>query len=173
MARKTWIVAGLVLLLAFAGVLGAGAQQQKFGLIFTLWDFDTSLSDGLSAGAGLKYWLGEKMALRGLVALDHTSNSATDASQTDIGLSAALEYHFATGRISPYLGGLFGVALRFGDIRSEALMLAGLFGAEVRVMDGVGLYAEYNLQLIMDDPTFDFDLVAGNGAAIGVVVYLP
>ncbi len=73
MVRKSWIVIGLVLLLAFGVALSAGAQGKggKLGIVFNLWDLlspeGVASSDGLSAGVGMKYWLGDKMALRGLV----------------------------------------------------------------------------------------------------------
>ncbi len=177
MVRKTWIVAGLVILLAFGTALGAGAQQQKLGIVFNLWDLfagtsSTASSDGLSAGAGMKYWLGEKMALRALLDFERYRDSAADTTQMFFGLSGAFEYHLKTGRVSPYVGGLVGLRIEGGDASNLGLLLAGLFGVEVRVMDALGLFAEYSLSAFIDEPDTNIVLGAGNNAAIGVVVYL-
>jgi hypothetical protein len=40
-------------------------------------------------------------------------------------------------------------------------------------MDALGLFAEYNLSLFIDEPDTNIVLGAGNNAAIGVIVYLP
>jgi hypothetical protein len=185
MVRKRRIAIGLVLLLAFGVALAAGAQSkaggkkmdlggQKLGIIFNLWDFaDVAFSDGLSAGLGLKYWLGEKSALRALLDFEHSSNSAADTSDTFFGLSGAFEYHFKAGKVSPYTGGLVGLRIQTGDTNDLGLILAGLLGVEVRVLDSLGLFAEYNLRLYMNDPVFEFELLAGNGGCFGVVIYLP
>jgi hypothetical protein len=175
MNRKRWIGFALVLLLAFGVTLSAGAQAQKWGLVFNLWDVATesvASSDGISAGLGVKYWIAEKMALRGLLDFEHASNSAADTSSTYFGLSAAFEYHFKTGKVSPYAGGLVGVGILTGDTNDLALTLGGLLGVELRVMDALGLFAEYALSMYVNEPDFQLELGAGNNASIGVVVYL-
>jgi hypothetical protein len=176
MVRKTWIAAGLVLLLAFGTVLSVGAQQQKLGLIFNLWDLlaleGVASSDGLSAGVGMKYWLGDKMAIRGLLDFERRRDSAADTTESFFGVSGAFEYHFTTGRVSPYTGGLVGLRIEGGDASNLGLLLSGLFGVEVRVMDALGLFGEYSLSLFIDEPDTNIVLGAGNNAAIGVVVYL-
>jgi hypothetical protein len=53
------------------------------------------------------------------------------------------------------------------------LLLGGLFGVEMRVMDSLGLFAEYSLSLFTNDTFTNIALGAGNNAAIGIVVYLP
>jgi len=174
MVRKTWMVVGLVLLLAFGVALAAGAQTQKLGLVFNLWDFgDVSSADGLSTGLGVKYWLGDKMAIRGLLDFLYDRNSTADSTDTYFGVSAAFEYHLVSGRVSPYAGGQVSVGIQGGDTSNLALLLAGLFGAELRVMDVLGLFAEYQLGVFIDEPVTRIFLGAGNNAAFGVVVYLP
>lgn len=174
MLRKCLIVTGLVLLLAFGVTLSAGAQQQKLGLVFNLWDIgDVSSADGLSTGLGVKYWLGDKMAIRGLLDFLYDRNSAADTTDTFFGVSGALEYHLVSGRVSPYVGGLVSVRIQGGDTSNLGLLLAGLFGAELRVMDVLGLFAEYQLGVFVDEPVTRIFVGAGNNAAFGVVVYLP
>ena len=189
MVRKRWIVIGLVLLLAFGVALAAGAQAkaggkkldlggQKLGIIFNIWDLQlgtssVSSNDGLSPGLGMKYWIGQKAAIRALLDFEHYRDSTADTTDTYFGLSGAFEYHFTTGKVSPYTGGLVGLRIRGGDVSDLGLLLAGLFGVEVRVMDALGLFAEYSLSLNMNEPNTNIVLGAGNNAAIGVVVYLP
>ena len=48
-----------------------------------------------------------------------------------------------------------------------------LLGAELALVDYLSLYAEYNLLLSIDEPLFMIDLGIGNGAQVGLVVYLP
>jgi hypothetical protein len=181
MARKSWMVAGLALLL-LGVALAAGAQAkkglggEKLGIIFNIWDLagSDSSSDGLSAGLGMKYWIGQKTAIRGLLDFERYRDSGADTTDFFFGLSGAFEYHFVTGNISPYTGGLVGLRIQGGDASDLGLLLAGLLGVEVRVMSAVSLFAEYSLSLFINDPTnFDLVLGAGNNAAIGVVVYLP
>jgi hypothetical protein len=186
MNRKTWIVVGLVALLALGVTLSAGAQGkkmdlggQRLGFIFNIWDFgDVAAKDGdstrdLNAGIGLKYWIGNKSAVRALLDFDHYRDSTLDITRTFFGLSGAFEYHFKTGKVSPYTGGLAGVRIQTGDTSDLELALGGLLGVEVRFMDVLGLFGEYTLQFRINDPETWFDLGAGNGGSIGVVVYLP
>ncbi len=174
MNRKTWFVLGLAVVLAFGVAMAAGAQQQKLGLIFNIWDLgDVSSADGLSSGLGVKYWLGDKMAIRGLLDFLYDRNSTADTTDTFFGLSGAFEYHLVSGRVSPYAGGLVSVRIQGGDTSNLGLLLAGLFGVELRVMDVLGLFAEYQLGMFIDEPVTQIFIGAGNNAMFGVVVYLP
>jgi len=187
MKRKTWIVVCLVVLLAFGVALAAGAQAkkdekkldlegQKLGLIFNVTDILLDIGeyiDGVQGGLGLKYWLGDKMALRALLDVYHNSDSAAGTSTTTFGLSGAFEYHFTKGKVSPYTGGLLGVSITTGDTSDLDLYLAGILGAEVRVLDYLGLFGEYNLRLRVNEPDFWIEMIQGNNLQIGVIVYLP
>jgi hypothetical protein len=113
------------------------------------------------------------MAIRGVLDFSYQHNKNTDATDTFFGVSGAFEYHFTTGRVSPYAGGLVGVLIQGGDTSDLNLLLGGLFGVEMRVMDSLGLFAEYSLSLFTNDTFTNIALGAGNNAAIGIVVYLP
>ena len=183
MKHKRWIGVGMVVLLALGATLTAGAQAKKadlqgrkLGLIFNIGPQVFAIGeagDPVQAGLGLKYWLGEKAALRGLLAFNYLSDSVAGTSNTSFGLSGTFEYHFLTGKVSPYTGGLAGIRIDTGAANNFRFYLGGILGAEVAVMDNLGLYAEYNLLLSMDEPQFEIDLGIGNGAQIGVIVYLP
>jgi len=184
MVRKRWIVVGLVLLLALGVALAAGAQAkkmdvggQRLGIIFnatSLLGTVTQSDDGLSAGLGLKYWLGDKSALRALLEFEY-DETGTGTSTTAFGFSGAYEYHFVKGKVSPYTGGLAGVEITAvtANPTNLALYLGAILGAEVRVLDYLGLFGEYNLRLTVDEPALNIGLALGNGAALGVIVYLP
>jgi len=60
-----------------------------------------------------------------------------------------------------------------GNPTTVGLVLGGILGAEVRVLDYLGLFGEYNLRLTYTEPNLDFGLHVGNGGSIGVIVYLP
>jgi hypothetical protein len=172
MNRKAWIVACLVAMLVLGVTLSAGAQ--KLGLVFNLWDqvVGTNSSDGvLMAGAGLKYWIADKMAIRGILAFSYDHDKVADTTETSFGLSGTFEYHFKTGKVSPYAGGQVGFSTNSAT-DNLGLLLGGLFGVEMRVMDSLGLFAEYRLSIFTDDNDTTIGLGAGNDAAIGVVVYL-
>ena len=184
MVRKGLIVTALVLLLAFGVTLSAGAQGkkmdlggQRLGIIFNATSILGTIaesSDGVLAGLGLKYWLSDKGALRGLLEFD-LSNPGAGTTTTVFGLSAAFEYHFVKGKVSPYTGGIAGIEVTAvtGNPANLELFLGGLLGAEVRILDFLGLFAEYNLRLTFDEPALDFELGLGNAGQIGVIVYLP
>ncbi len=184
MNRKTGFVLGLVVLLAFGVAMAAGAQgkkmdlgDQKLGIIFNVPDIlmgVESAADGLMAGLGLKYWLKDKTALRGL--LEFTLyNPGAGTTTTTFGLDGAFEYHFVKGKVSPYTGAIAGIEITSvtGSPVAMGLILGGILGVEVRVLDYLGLFAEYNLRIFYSDPEFDLILGMGNNASLGVVVYLP
>jgi hypothetical protein len=183
MNRRAWIGICLAALLAFGVPLAAGAQEkkidlkgQRLGLVFNAANLLLGIvesSDAVSAGLGLKYWLGQKAALRAVLDFTHYSDSDTNASDTAFGLSGTFEYHFVKGKVSPYTGGLFGVRMQTGDTNDLDLYLGGILGVEVRVLDYLGLFAEYDLRLHMNEPEFWIDLGLGNNAQLGVIVYLP
>ena len=184
MNRKTSICIVLVFALVSLVALGAGAQGKgaaggKLGIIFNVPDLllniDNASFNGLSAGLGLKYWLGQKAAVRGILDFGYHNNSATSTSQTTFGLSGAFEYHFVRARVSPYAGGLAGIniATATGTPSNFAFYLAGILGAEVTLIDSVALFAEYNLRLYFNEPDFNIDVMLGNNLALGLIVYLP
>ena len=89
-----------------------------------------------------------------------------------IGLSAAYEYHLATGNVSPYVGGVLGTQIVTGTGANMVLFFGGLLGAEVKIIDSVSFFAEYILRFEMDEPTFTIDLGIGNNAILGIIIYL-
>jgi len=185
MNRKTSICIVLVFALVSLVVLGAGAQGKgatggKLGIIFNVPDLllniDNASFNGLSAGLGLKYWLAQKMAVRGVLEFTYNSDSTPPAtSDTTFGLSGAFEYHFVKAKVSPYVGGLAGFRLTAatGTATDFGFFIGPMLGAEVAVLDYLGLFAEYDLLLTINEPLFGINLGIGNGGSIGLVIYLP
>jgi hypothetical protein len=185
MNRRVFIA---VLLVVFVVLLPAGlaAQEEeeekaglnlkgkRLGLIFNIFDLTANLitesSDGVQGGMGMKLWLGEKTAVRGLLDLQHQYVSGT--SDTWFGLSAAFEYHFHPRRISPYGGGVAGLTMRTGTANDLGLYFGALLGAEFELVENLNLFGEYNLLVEINEPNFDVNLELGNNAQIGIIVYL-
>jgi opacity protein-like surface antigen len=117
------------------------------------------------AGLGFKYYLSQKIAVRGalhfgLVKIDtQTAEGTVTAKVTSIGFAPGVEYHFVnTKAVTAYFGGaaafglydssspanldLFSVATTF---KGMVYSLALLFGAEFFLAENVSLGAEYQL----------------------------
>ena len=190
MTRKKWLIA-LIFVLAVASLaFGADKAAPKtkpaakeaaesdflggrdLGLIVNLVDPFTlaEAGDGVQAGLGMKLWLGDRSALRGLLALDFQYDGA--AVDLGFGVSAAYEHHLSTGKISPYVGGIVGTGLQLGTVQNLTVYLGGLLGAEVQVIERVAFFVEYELLFRMDEPDFLIDLGIGNNAQLGVIIYL-
>ena len=190
MSRKRWLTV-LVFIVAVAGLaFGADKAAPKtkpaqkeaaesgflggrdIGLIVNLVDPFTlaEAGDGVQAGLGMKLWLGDRSALRGLLALGLQYDGA--ALDMGLGVSAAYEHHLSTGAISPYVGGIVGTGLQLGTVQNLTLYVGGLLGAEVQVIDRVALFVEYELLFRMDEPDFFIDLGIGNNAQLGIIIYL-
>ena len=183
MNRRVFIA---VLLVVFVVLLPAGlaAQEEektglnlkdkRLGLIFNFiglaGDLIAENNDGVQGGLGMKLWLGEKTAVRGLLDLRHQNVSGT--ADTWIGVSGAFEYHFLQRRISPYGGGLAGVEVQTGTTNNLGLYFGALLGAEFELVENLNLFGEYNLLVEINEPRFDVNLGHGNGGQIGIIVYL-
>ncbi|MBN1698799.1 MAG: hypothetical protein JW881_14885 [Spirochaetales bacterium] len=114
------------------------------------------------------------------------------------GAAVAYERHFTTGKISPYFGGDAGISYRSsrtdiagGDWSSEEvfmLELGPLLGIEVRFMENLSLFAEYELLGTLGWPSvtthtggqtehvsgnlqWSVDLTLGNAGMIGLCIY--
>lgn len=127
-------------------------------------------------------------------------NPGTDVDDFDYGLGAAAEYHLSDGKISPYLG--LGLSFLHDSDKSvtdsdnwskdywNTLSLGPILGTEVKIMENVSLFAEYQLSLdfvgsgnttntagtktkTANDLQWQLGLDLGNQALIGVAVYLP
>ncbi len=153
-------------------------SKNKTGLIFNMTNLLFSIdeyNDGSQAGAGVKYWFSDNLALRGLVHFNLTSDTTVDPADTvtNTGIGSAVEYHFLKADISPYAGGLLGTKALFNEAGTFFDFYGGgLFGVEIKLKEFLSVYAEYNLLLIVDENGYEIDLSAGNAGQLGLVFYL-
>lgn len=169
--------------IAAAGPSGAGAQgpapRGKMGLMFNaknLLAID-GYEDWYQAGVGFKYWLQPAWALRGLLGIEHNTNSSGTLSTTMLGISAAGEWHPIQGDVSPYLGPFAGVRGLAETDQTTAvdIYFGGLVGVEAKVLGPLSAFAEYALLASFDlngfSLNFGTDGSGGGAATIGLVVY--
>lgn len=145
----------------------------SLALLFNLKDLLTPLSpysDGFQTGAGAKFWLFDDIAARALLSLEVTPGPNSGASATGVGLSAAGEWHPRPGSISPYLGGLAGLAMLFADAGPELdFCLGALGGVELELYRNIRLYAEY--QALFTRTLEGLGFAFGNSAVLGLAIY--
>jgi hypothetical protein len=138
---------------------------------FLITEHDDGMQRGPAAGGlGMKLWIGDKSAVRGL--LDFRYQSLGGTSDTWFGLSGAYEYHLLQRRVSPYLGALAGLAVQTGTATELRLYFGALLGAEFELVENLSLFGEYSLLVDIDEPNFIIDLGLGNNAQIGIIIYL-
>ena len=184
--NKRISIAVLVVALAICLPAGLSAQEEekertlklpdkRLGLIvnFSGLDFNALIDeygDSFQTGLGMKVWLGDKSAVRGLIDFRYQNLGGT--SDTWFGLSAAYEYHLLQRRVSPYLGGLAGLTVRTGTTTDLGLYFGAVLGAEFELVENLNLFGEYSLIVDINEPDFVIDLGLGNNAQIGIIVYL-
>jgi hypothetical protein len=180
----------IIILLSLALIAAGGASSQAKGGGDARWglllDCRSLLAlngfeDGYQAGAGAKYWIDQGLAARGLVRIDHNTppeDSIAPAS-TEFGLGAAAEWHPAKrAAASPYLGALAGFQLYAEEGAENTLIdlyLGGLFGVELKLLNTVSCFAEYQLLAAWDDKGFTLSLGTegsdASRAVIGLIFY--
>jgi hypothetical protein len=191
--KKQISIAVLVVALAICLPAGLSAQEEKKELTLKLPEKRTGLivnfsglagyliaqhDDGMqtgppgspTGGLGLKLWIGDKSAVRGL--LDFRYQNIAGTTDTWFGLSGAYEYHLLQRRVSPYLGALTGLAIRTGTATDLGLYFGALLGAEFELVENLNLFGEYGLIVDINEPDLIIDLGLGNNAQIGIIVYL-
>jgi hypothetical protein len=168
---------------AYSESKGSADGSSRWGLLLDCKNLLAlnGFEDGYQAGAGAKYWISPSIAARALVRIDHNTppeDSAAPAS-TEFGLGAAGEWHPAKrSAASPYLGGLAGfqlVAEEGADKTLIDLYLGGLFGVEVKLLDSISCFAEYQLLAAWDIKGFTLSLGTegsdSSRAIIGLIFY--
>jgi hypothetical protein len=184
--KKQISIALLVLALAISLPAGLYAQEEKrertlklpdkrFGLIVNFAGLANAAlfgeyDDGIQGGMGMKLWLGEKSAVRGLI--DFLYDNQDGTATTNFGVSGAYEYHLLQRRISPYLGALAGIAIETGATNDLGVYFGGLMGAEFELVENINLFGEYGLIVNINEPDFTIDLRLGNAGKLGIIIYL-
>jgi hypothetical protein len=199
--RFRWLL-GIILTLSSAFVTAQEQEAEKpvglyddnrWGVVFNTDDITLDL-ESYQGGVGIK-WLRRTWGIRSVMDLFYSSESKTFSSI----LGGTLEYHLATGLVSPYLGAYLssGVTTQRTEIDDEnwtefltiPTSAGALFGAEVWVFDFLSAFVEYSLglELVFDKTTesvggdrsseSEWDYLIGTGLGnegrIGLVVYFP
>jgi opacity protein-like surface antigen len=185
--RKRTIIIVLLAILTFAGAYAAPAKAKtstasatdsQFAFVFDLKNLLLSIEefeDGYQAGAGLKWWAMDILAVRGLANLN--LNALDGVTTTAFGISAGAEWHpLQRRKVSPYVGGLAGFRATTiaptgnGENRID-IYFGAMGGAEIAVWENLSFYAEYNLIGSIDANGFTLDLGGANSAQLGLLVY--
>jgi len=161
----------------------ASSSGGKWGLLFdakNLLALD-GFEDGYQAGAGLKYWIQPSFAARALFMIDHVTPPEESLLPVDtkIGLSLAGEWHpTKRANASPYLGGLVGFRSWAVEGVPETridIYLGGIFGVEVKLLQSISCFAEYQLLGVFDAEGFTLSLGTegsdGSRALLGLIFY--
>jgi hypothetical protein len=132
----------------------------------------TNAGDGVIAGVGLKYWLLEPFALKSVLFFNYLNVRATNQNTVNFGMSAACEYHFITGPVSPYAGALAGIEILSDSTATAAdYHLGGIFGVELSPLDFLSLYVEYSLTATFRETGTEVDLGKNHLPTFGAVFY--
>jgi hypothetical protein len=154
----------------------------SWGLMFDISDaFNVNaVKDGYQVGAGCKFYPLANLALRALIGIDHVASedaAGVETVTTAFAFGLAGEWHFTTGAVSPYLGGLFGVRTlaETGQPNLLDFYFGALFGVEATIYQNLSLFAEYDLIASVDAAGFSVKLGdmngTGQGALFGLIVY--
>jgi opacity protein-like surface antigen len=172
--KKLLVVALLLVMSANLNIFAQNSDDNK-AILFQFNGLSLLRADAFEGGVGGKFYLNNRMAIRGVVKF--SMNSSTDpwtgaaagndgeTSSTTIGLGGAFEYHMVVGKLSPYFGGGFGFSTTSSEEKSPYpnggsqtvkkddpaynagtnLSLYALLGVEYFIYDNVSLAAEYRL----------------------------
>lgn len=143
---------------------GGGFGLARSGIVFGFSSVltPTGLTDAFQAGVGVKGWLNDQNALRGVLRLAFAPDQGA-GSQTDIGIGAAWERHLGAGPVTPYVGAFAGTSVVVQGGSDVDLYFGGVFGGEMPVMDNLHIFGEYDLRFLVDDIGFWLDNVANFG----------
>lgn len=148
--------------------------NNKMGLMFNVefMDLIQNSGDGVITGFGMKAWLSENLAIRGLTLFNLYNDTALNQTTINFGFSLAGEYHFIDGIVSPYAGALAGIYILSDASGIGAdYHLGCLFGVEIKPADMLSFYAEYSLTATFREVGIEVDLGKNHSPVIGVIVY--
>ena len=150
------------------------------GFLFNFQNLLTNIlvyNDGFQSGFGAKYWLNDKLALRGLLGFyfnSYTASGETTADTSSVfSLGAGMEFHPRKDVISPYLGGFLGTKLeKWVDVTSAGFYGGAMAGVEYLIAKGVSLFGEYQLSITFDSNGTTVSLAdSSDGAIFGICIY--
>jgi hypothetical protein len=157
-----------------------GVHKDSFGIMFQIESLNTPIDNytdggffGGQGGVGVRYWLLRELVLRGVVNFDFLSDSATDESTTNFGLSLGAEYHFITGIVSPYAGALAGLELLADASGTSAdYHLGAVIGVEITALDFLAFFVEYSLLVTFRQTGTEIDFGYNHLPTFGLIIYI-
>ncbi|MBN1696504.1 MAG: hypothetical protein JW881_03220 [Spirochaetales bacterium] len=151
-------------------------EKHEIGFIFqieNIYRFVTNYSDGIISGFGLKYWFSSKLAFRGVTYFNIFTDAEDDVNNYySFGLGGIAEYHFTSGKASPYLGGMGGFEIL--NQNEEFYLdyhIGGVLGVEIRTEAYLSFFAEYRLLIVFDEMGMTVDLGKQYLPVLGVTIY--
>jgi hypothetical protein len=178
-----FLVASLSLFPLLAFGQGKGGLENRWGFLFDCKNLLAlnGFEDGYQAGAGVKYWVTPDIAARALTRIDHNTppEESTALASTEIGLGVAGEWHpKQRAAASPYIGALAGfqtLSIENADETLIDLYFGGIFGVEVKLLNTISCFAEYQLLAAWDADGFTLSLGTegsdGSRALLGLIFY--
>jgi hypothetical protein len=178
----------LVLALLFSASCMAFAEskavsENRWGFLFDCKNLLAlnGFEDGYQAGAGAKFWVNSDIAVRALARINHNTPPEESAAlaSTEIGLGLAGEWHpKQRAAASPYVGALAGFQA-LSEENADATLIdfyfGGIFGVEVKLLQSISCFAEYQLLAAWDIEGFTLSLGTKGSdesrALIGLIFY--
>jgi hypothetical protein len=161
----------------------AERKSNSIGLIFDLPE-GSFYSDGVFAGAGVKFFIDNSYALRVMNFFDYSYGYYSADPTITFFLSGSLIKHFIFGISSPYFGALLGFYRSDNDVLGvvvidNSVALGPLFGVEVKLTENISLFGEYRLLMFSGEnqgvKTFFFSnyipINKAKNSTMGLILY--
>lgn len=147
----------------------------KVGLLMNLGAglFDVNeYSDNFQSGIGIKKWMPNNSAIRGLVNLHLYYHRLLEQFHCSCGIGFTYEKHLSSRILTPFCGFTGGAQFAVYPKFSYDIYGGAILGAEAHLLDYLSLFVEYDLLLEFGDAQYALDLGIGNNAQIGLIIYL-
>jgi hypothetical protein len=147
----------------------AFVPEIKSGSTGLLFAFDGELlrANTYNGGIGLKYFMKDNLAIRGVLSLNYKNQNTPKSESTtydnestnfNLGISGDFEYYLKKGRVSPYIGAGLGFSTSSSEQKSGGYTYTNndagftlsfylLAGAELFILPELSLSAEYRLTM--------------------------
>jgi hypothetical protein len=154
-----------------------GVHKQSIGMMFQIQGLSLLVDNvtiyDTTAGAGVKFWLLEELALRAIVFFNLNYASATDQTTIRTGLSAGAEYHFIKGVVSPYAGAFGGLEFLSGPLGDGTdFHIGAMVGVELTPLEFLSFFIEYTLLATFQETGTEVDFGLDHAPVFGVIIYL-
>ncbi len=171
----------VILFLCAVAISNLYAEQKKasysnrLGMLFNIELVKpvVNYTDSVLTGVGIKYWLMEELAFRGLVFVNVVKDKVLNETTTNTGMSVACEYHFIKGVVSPYAGAFGGIEILSDPVQTGMdYHVGGLFGVEISTpLDYLDFFVEYSLSATFREREDVVDMGKDHLPSLGMIIY--